>query len=164
MDKIKKILDENKSLKILGPVLILAVIIMAIIYIPQLGSKSPSNTNATNGIAVSTPVVPVDLTPVAEPTIIPGEIPTDFSPGTDTSTDPSVVEDTSLVGPPEYKGATKYAGGILVSLQFSNITKILKIGESIAGYKLKSVADDSTSIVLEKDNRITVLQQSPNSN
>jgi len=152
MDRIKKILEENKSLKILGPLLFVAIIVVVIMYLP----KSPTDTGT---IPIPDQTNPPTVT--SQPTTLPGETDTDFSPSTKTEEEPA---DASLIGPPEYKGALRGQNGITVLIQFTNVSKKLKIGESIAGYKLKAIADDDSSITIEKDNLITVLQISPNSN
>ena len=153
MEKIKKILDENKSLKILIPVLFIAIIIVAVIY---LGPKKQTD------VVLDTPSV--NITATTEPTTMPGETSTDFSSGTDKQVNQANPEDTSLIGPPEYKGAMRDSNGAIALLQFTNITKRVKIGDSIAGYKIKAIADDDSNITLEKDTLVTVLQISPNSN
>jgi len=152
MEKIKKILDENKSLKILIPLLLVAFVILFILYLPKQSPASPS-------VIVPTQTSLPNVT--SAPTTLPGEIDTNFIPKTENQGDTS---DASLVGPPEFKGSIRGANGVHVVIQFTNVSKILKIGESIAGYKLKAIADDDSYLTIEKDNLVTVLQISPNSN
>jgi len=162
METIKRILNENKSLKILIPVLGVAFILLIIIYAQQKPTTPVNNSSTVSSEATADPSA--NVLPSSDPTAISGEISTDFSSGTSTQTSEKSSADSSLIGPPEFKGAIRGARGVIALLQFSNVTKQVKIGDTIAGYTIKSIADDDSNITLEKNDLISVLQISPNSN
>ncbi|MEI6132342.1 MAG: hypothetical protein WCQ41_05920 [Bacillota bacterium] len=158
MEKIKKILEENKSLKILAPLLLIAVVVVVIMYLPK--GSSPSNTQTS----INPTDPPTSTSDLGDQNALPTSFPQDTQ--TDYSSQNSNNEgnDASLIGPPIYKGQMTDESGTIVEIQFTNVSKYIKLNESISGYKLKSIAADSSSIVLEKSGILTVLQLSSNSN
>lgn len=165
METIKRILNENKSLKILIPVLLLALIVLPIMYLNQPAKKPADATvKTTQAPSNNKPSIPDNSDNAPAATIMPGEIDTDYLSGKGSKDKETQTIDSSLIGPPEYKGALRGSKGTVVLLQFSNITKKIHLGDSIAGYVIKDIADDDSSITIEKNDIISVLQISPNSN